>query len=485
MKKSLKKLLSVMLVLALSVSVLSACGKKNEGEDSTPTPTNQQQTSNNNSSSSGSNETQDKEEATPTPEEPAMDLGGMEIIVGDWWSGEPGEPKNQKEEDTLAYRTNFQQKYNFTIKQVGIVGWDGMQELFTTSVMAGDPAAQVMILEQAWTAQPLQNGLLYDLATLKNFDFTEEKWNKNLIDMMTYGNSIYGMAHGKSEPRNGVFWNKRLFQEAGLDPDLPYDLQASGEWTLDKYEEICRALTRDTNNDGTIDTYAFASFSASYNKGAMTIFNSRYIGRDANGKFTNDTLKPEYLEAVQWAISLIEKGYQMPQPEGSNWDWFYPAFHDSKTAMIWDEQYRVGTWADMTDDWGFVLMPKKDANSPWRVTFKDNVVVIPGSYDAETAEKIAFAYNLFTNPTPGYEDDTDAWKEDYYPKFRDERAVDETLALMFDPNTEVVQEFQPFVYGTDPGPDFLWDVYALAVTPAEKLESMTAKWETLLADANK
>lgn len=481
MKKSLKKLLSVMLVLALSVSLLSACGKKDDNSSDTAT-------SNTDNTNATTTDDSSNDEATPTPEEEevAMDLGGMDITVGDWWTPEEqAEPKNQKEEDTLAYRTDFMQKYNFNIKQVAITDWGGMQELFTTQVMAGEPQAQLYILEQGWTAQPLANGLLYDLATLKNFDFTEDKWNKNLIDLMTYGNSIYGMASGKSEPRMGIFWNKRLFQEAGLNPDLPYDLQASGEWTIAKYEELCKALTRDTNSDGTMDTYAFVNFSCDYHKGALTIFGTRYIGKDENGKFVNETSKPEFLQATQWSIDLIKNGYEMPMPEGSNWDWMYQAFHDAKTAMIVAEQYKVGQWADMTDDWGFVVLPKKDENSPYRVSFKDNVVVMPNTFDAETAEKIAFAYNLYTNPTPGYEDDSDAWKEDYYPKFRDERAVDETLALMYDPNTEVIQEYQPFVYGTDVGADYCWDVYALAKTPAEKLEELTSKWDSLIADANK
>jgi len=483
MKKSLKKLLSVMLVLALSVSLLSACGKKGTDEGGT--------TNNNPTTSAGEQKndggtTEVKDEGpTPTPEI-QMDLGGMEIVVGDWWSPqEAPEPKNQKEEDRLTYLNNVMNKYNFKIKQVGISDWGGQLELFTTSVMAEDPAAHLFVLEQGWTAQPLANGMLYDLASLKYFDFTEDKWIKNTIDVMTYGNSVYGMASGKSEPRVGVFWNKRLFKEAGLDPDLPYDLQASGEWTIEKYEELCKTLTRDTNNDGTIDTYAFASFSVEYNRGALTLFGARYIGRDENGKFYNETDKPEFLQAAQWSIDMIKKGYEMPQPEGSNWDWFVPAFLDAKVAMTWAEQYKAGqTFKDMPDDFGFVMVPKKDANSPYRVTFRDNVVVMPNTWDQETAEKIAFAYNLFTNPTPGYEDETEAWKDDYYPVFRDERAVDETLARMYAPDTEIINEYQPFVYGTDIGPDFCWNVYGLHQTPAEKLEELTTKWITLIEEAN-
>jgi len=326
-----------MLVLALSVSMFTACGKKADDSNSNAGSV---QTETNNDANTGSENTTTEEPTPVVDEEPAMDLGGMEIIIGDWWTGE-SEPRNQKEEDTLAYRNDFMQKYNFTIKQTAVTDWGGMQELFTTSVMAGEPAAHVFMLGWGWIAQPLANGLLYDLSTLKNFDFSEAKWMKYITELMTFGGSVYGMAAGTPEPKLGVFWNKRLFQEAGLDPDLPYDLKASGEWTLAKYEEIAKQLTRDTNNDGTIDTYAQASFSVDYLRGAITLHNAKFIGKDENGKFYNATNDPNFLTGAQWGVSLIQKGYEMTAPEGANWDWFIAAFHDAKVAMTWESSIRL------------------------------------------------------------------------------------------------------------------------------------------------
>jgi len=484
MKKSLKKLLSVLLILALSVSLLAACGSKENEGDSTPKST-ETPKSTTNADSGGETKDVADNEPTPTPEV-VMDLGGMDIIIADWWSPkDPQEPKNQKEEDTLAYRNNFMKKYNFTIKQIGLADYSEMQELFSTSVMAGTPDAHVYILEQAWTAQFLQNGLLYDLATLKNIDLTEDKWNQNTIDIMTYGNSVYGLSMGMSEPRNGIFWNKRLFKEAGLDPDLPYDLQASGEWTLDKVLELCKILTRDINNDGTIDVYATASFVEEVERGVLTVFGTKYIGKDANGKFYSEMNSPEFLEATNWVFNYYKSGYLMPAPEGRQANWWVDAFIDAKVALTWGEQYKAGWFANMEDDFGFVCLPKKDANSPYRVYFRDNIVVIPGCFDKETAEKVAFALDLWASPTPGYEDDKDAWKDDYYPKFRDERAVDESLAAMFDGSKEIINEYLPFVYGPNRY-DMLIPVYEnQESTPAEKIEELSLQWQSYIDDANK
>jgi hypothetical protein len=175
----------------------------------------------------------------------------------------------------------------------------------------------------------------------------------------------------------------------------------------------------------------------------------------------------------------------MPAPEGGEANWWVQAFIDAKVAITWAEQFKCDWFKDMADDFGFVCLPKKDADSPYRAYFRDNIVVMPSSFDAETAEKIAFAYNLFTNPTPGYEDDSEAWKEDYYPKFRDERAVDESLVAMFDGSKEIVNEFLPFVYGPNRY-DLLIPVYEQqSKTPIEATEELSLQWENYINDANK
>jgi ABC-type glycerol-3-phosphate transport system substrate-binding protein len=428
----------------------------------------------------------DPVEVDPVEDVPEMDLGGMEIVIGDWWSPqEAPEPSNAYQEATQEYREMIQEKYNFTMKQVAVAEWGGMQELFTTSTVADDPAADIFLLAPGWATAPIANGLVYDLATLDSLDFTESKWISNVKDATSQGGSIYGMNAGTPEPRLGVFWNKRLFQEANLDPDLPYDLQASGDWTWEEFEKICVKLTQDTNNDGETDKYAMVSFSNDLFRGVLTSNDARHIGKDASGKYYNGSTEPNFLEAIQWAISLIEKGYEMPAAEGAEWDWFGPAFTDGKVAMRVAEEYVSDQQlASMEDDFGFVLFPKgPKSGNKYSAYFSDNVAVIPSSYDKETAEKIAFAYNLWTEPTPGYEDE-DTWQDFYYPRYRDERAVDETLTIMLNDAVEN-NDYFAYISGLDVGATFTWDVYALAATPAEKIEEMTSAWQALIDDANK
>ncbi len=479
MRKKGQKLTAIMLGLAMTAG-MTACGDKETNTNVTPQPT-KPATQPTTDPSSGGEPTPDTPQPTEVPEK-YRDLGGLDILIADWWSGPEGEAKTQQEEDTRAYRKEIQAKYNFTIKQQSIGGWGDHQETFTLGTMANDPAGQIFCMDQGFIAKPFSNNLFYNLSSLETLDFTEEKWNRTVLDLMTAPDgNIYGMATGKPEPRCGVFWNKRLFEEAGLDRDLPYDLQANGEWNWEKFEELCGKLTRDIDGDGVTDTYAMMSFSPDLFNALVVCNNGQYIGMDENGKYYNDINTPQFLEALQYGVKLIEKGYEMPAPEGAEWDCFIGMFHDAKVAMTFAEEHKVGTWADMDDDFGFVMAPAGPQGTNKQV-FKDNIFVIPSCFtDADYVNKIAFAYNLYTNPTPGYEDDDD-WKTGYYPAFRDERAVDETLVMMYEEGRGELW-YLPAVYGTSYG-DIVFNVYGLWQTPAEKIEEVNAKWQSFIDDAN-
>ena len=65
------------------------------------------------------------------------------------------------------------------------------------------------------------------------------------------------------EATAGIYFNKRLLQEAGIDPESIYELQRNKEWTWDKFEELCQQVQKDTDNDGVIDQYAMTNFTSS------------------------------------------------------------------------------------------------------------------------------------------------------------------------------------------------------------------------------
>lgn len=152
--------------------------------------------------------------------------------------------------------------------------------------------------------------------------------------------------------------------------------------------------------------------------------------------------------------------------------------------MQTSETYEISAFADMEDDWGFVLFPynQKNENATNKSTPNDNIIVMPSCTPDDEAEKIAFAFDLYTEPTPGYTLEQ-AYKEKYYDNFRDDRAVEETLTMMHDENHKQTS-YIPMISGIELG-DFCYSVYARAETPAKKIEALSPKWNSKIDAVNK
>ena len=440
----------------------------------------------------------------PSPTEvPYRDLGGMEIIIGNHWTPEmPAMIPEWQPDPVEKYREELMEKYNFTIMKKCVAGWGEMVDEYVNSVLEGTPSAQIYELDYRFVATPMTEGLFYDLATLEELDFSEDKWNDSVRELMTVGDHVYGMKAGASEPRGGVIFNKRLFEEAGLDPNLPYDLQASGEWTWSKFEELCEILTRDTDGDGQTDVYATVSQGGTTLQTLVASTGEDFVGEDENGLIYNNLESENVQKAMEFAVDLYRKGYEMPQPEDSQWDYFEGAFLEEKAAMqfneIWTCQESGPYGDDMGDTVGFVMPPKPDGAESYCSYVCDDIVVIPSCYDEETASDIAFAYNLYTSQLM-VEEGGEGWQDYYgfafwYTKivdgekeyFTDERVADETLAYFADA-TKVKQLKTPVVYelGNVIGESLLWNYPFETTLPADQVKLIAKEWDALIAETNK
>jgi len=261
----------------------------------------------------------------------------------------------------------------------------------------------------------------------------DPKWNQAVKGVMQKGKSFYCFNAGAPEPKNCLFFNKRILEENGYDRDLPYDLQKEGKWTWAKFEEILAKLTKDTNADGIIDQYGMASFNTEFSWQAIASNGADVVvGKDKDGKFVLDMSDAEK-EAWQWIQDMFMK-YNKPQGD-ANWDYWRAAFVNGEVGFMANQEYDAqpnGNFKDMKDDFGMVSFPAGPKGNGKPFTFsQDYMWVIPSFYEQEEVDKIMKIMDFITDPTPGY-DDPDAWKEAYYAGFRDERAVDETLQYFHD-----------------------------------------------------
>ncbi len=239
-RKMFRKLLASLLAASMVVS-MAACGNENEesrgGDSATP------------SSETPSSEAQPSEETPSDSAEPSeeedlgaytirtdadgnkIDLGGIHIVVRDWSTDPNAEVTQTAFGDARdAYREWLQETYNFTLEQKAISTWESVSEDFANYVTeGGDDNYYLFFVKKGPEAQAaMKNGLMYDLNTIEGLDLGNEKWHQGVNEMFSLGDKTYGMRYNEGIGGRGVYFNKRILKDAGIEPDDLYKWQAAG-----------------------------------------------------------------------------------------------------------------------------------------------------------------------------------------------------------------------------------------------------------------
>ena len=414
-----------------------------------------------------------------------IDLGGMEIIIRDWWSSEePAAPANDYEEALQEYRDWIQETYNFTIKSQAFGDWGSTPTDFVDyATTGGDENYLFTLRDDPAITSAMANGLMYDLATLDCLDFNDIKFQRNkLHEQYSKGNSIYAMFAGYSEARTGVYFNKRLLKDAGIDPESLYDMQADGTWTWDKFEELMQKVQQDKDNDGTVDVWGLTLNEGNMTTAAVFSNGGSYIDKDASGKYVYNLESPETLEALEWTVNMFTN-YDMPDPEGAEWDYYKEAFINGMAAFMVDDEYCAtpGNFLeDMQDEVGFVMFPKGPKMDDYINVWTNNPIAIPACYDADKAWKLAFAWNLYTNAPSAEYLDYNGYLSTARNGVFDERAVDETITMMTEKGTIAYHGMIP---NLSIGSDFVWNI-GPGVVVSEQVEAIRDTWKAYVDEAN-
>ena len=429
------------------------------------------------------------------------DLGGMEIIVRDWWTGRYDQDQEKTAYDLAKeeYVEWLQETYNFKITRTAISQWaDAPQDFIDYASAPADDKNYVFVLrEDPLTTQAVRDGLCFDLSKLSCLDFSAQKFQRNrLHETYTFGDAVYVMWEESPELKTGVYFNKRLLQEAGINPNNIYDMQANGTWTWEAFEQLCKKAARDTNNDGEIDLYALGGTYTKLVQQAVYSNGGHFISKDANGRFVNSLKEETTAEGLQFARTLTNQ-YWAKEPEGADWDYYKDAFKRGEYAFciedVWFMQgvLQEPTYGEggnvvtpaMTDPVGFVMFPKgpkaTDYVNCWNGDPYTHPACIPSNYDADRAWKIAFAWNLYTDEVPGYENN-DEWKAEYEPYF-DQRSIDETISMM---RTKGTVDCNSVIPEIDLGIDLTYNIWCSQPTFDGLLRECNRKWDYLVKREN-
>ena len=327
----LKGFSTLICILFLLTTVLAACGGNNTPA-ATPTPT-----------------PAPVAEATPTPEpEETYDLGGRVIKIAAWWDLTPA-GQTQGEINRLDKIAEVEKKYNVKIEFVN-VPFGEMVPNATTSILAGEPFVDILQLEYKSAITMIKKGMLLPVS-----EFTNEKHGINnnsgqLIKFPELGGDYYGFDNPLYIGA-GIHYNRDLFASLGL-PDLK-ELYTNGEWTWDKFVEIAKLATRDTNNDGTPDVYGFSGWATDTYK-HFSVANGVKIVDEITG--TEQLSSPASIKTGEFLYNLyhVDNVVKVKTGDPVNWEETH-TFKDGDVAMFTAHEWNLG---GLSFEFGIVPFPK-------------------------------------------------------------------------------------------------------------------------------
>lgn len=250
--KFMKKPLIYLMCALLSMTALSACNNKEEQEKNAE----QQNTT---GGIAGSEETQ----ATTEDKNKLDDLGefnfsGYEFViynrVNDGWANSRldfEELTGEVYQDEVYIRNrNIEDRFNVTINMIEYTD----QGKIKSMLLSGTNDYDLYTGRNAEVFAYAQEGLISSINDLPHINLSKDYWDEFLTNQMSVVGKKY-FAVGSFNFSNldmsyVLVFNKQLFKDYGL--ENPFELVKNGDWTYDKFAEMCRTGTFDLNGDGAV-----------------------------------------------------------------------------------------------------------------------------------------------------------------------------------------------------------------------------------------
>jgi len=227
---------------------------------------------------------------------------------------------------------------------------EGFNEKLTTMFSAGAPP-DIFLMNFRHLGVFAADGALYTLDSSLDSSqvLTRDDFYPATLKAFTYNEKLQCLPQNLSSPV--IYYNKALFDAAGLAyPD--------GSWNWDDFVATARALTLDTDGDGTIDQYGFGT-SVQAMRLAPFIWQN---GADFLDDYSNPTRltldTPEAREAIEWFANLQVVEHVMPDAVAEDATSSTNRFLQGTMAMYMNSRVQVPTLRTITDfEWDAASLP--------------------------------------------------------------------------------------------------------------------------------
>ncbi len=260
--------------------------------------------------------------------------------------------------------------------EVELVGWGQCQDKATTLAIAGDPVALAYMGSRV-LKQLAQNDLIVPIPMT---DEEKAGYYPHIVSTVTFDDQQWGIPVAFST--KALYWNKGLFEAAGLDPETPPK-------TWDELHSMAQAVTDSTDARGF--GLVAKAFDNTMHQFLHWVYTNNGSVIDDAGNITLDS--PEVLQALEAVKNMVPVSEEGPTAYEQNE--LIDLFNDGQIAML--EQ---GPWMrnriNEGIDWGVAPLPLgPSAEGPGTLLITDSLAVFNGSGVEEAAISLA---KFLTNP---------------------------------------------------------------------------------------
>ena len=242
---------------------------------------------------------------------------------------------------------------------VEYVPWGQCQSKSLTLAQAGDPPA-IAYMGSRTLKQLAESELIIPVAMT---DEERATYAPPILGTITANGEQWGLPRAFST--KALFWNKDLFEQAGLDPETP-------PATWDELYAAARAVSENTDASGI--GLAAADFDNTMHQFLNYLYSNGGAVIDENGEVVFNS--PQTVEAMEFYGRLA--GVSQPGPTAYDRAGLRPLFQEKQIAMIIS-----GPWerTHMPDDveWGVAPIPAGPSGTNSTLLITDSLAIFKGS----------------------------------------------------------------------------------------------------------
>ena len=310
------------------------------------------------------------------------DYGGEEFRSLCYTRQNPGEMKqyldfawsdDQKGEvlNDAIFNRNLRVEEDFNV----VITWEESDDVKTSTknaVTAGEDAYDITQLYINDSMVMGQDGHLWDLAPL--IDLEAPWWDEALRRDLDMGGKLFCLTGyvtlGDEELNYGVYYNKALVKEYGLDKmhgmDDLYTMVTDGRWTIDVMYTFAQGFTTDINGDGVMDKNDLYGIGSDYGLAAVLFYGTggqlAKVSADGSPEIV---LNNERNEAVIETLSTVfcdKNAAIMVTDIGSDgWKVLDTMLMEDRLLFRPGSIYDISGYREMISDFGILPNPKYDS----------------------------------------------------------------------------------------------------------------------------